>query len=235
MFFKSEEFYDAIYSFKDYPAEVAKLDSLIRTHKKSGGRELLDVACGTAMHISLMSDRYAIQGLDADEKMVEIARKKCPDIPFHRADMTGFDLRKQFDVVTCLFSSIAYTKTPALLSKTIANLARHLKPGGVLVIEPFVSPEQWREGGVHAVFVDKPDLKIARMNIHKRDGNVAAFLFHYVVGTPGAVEYFTESHELGLFTKAEYLAAFDCSGLEVTYDEKGLMDRGLYIAVKPLV
>jgi dTDP-3-amino-3,4,6-trideoxy-alpha-D-glucopyranose N,N-dimethyltransferase len=38
--------YDAIYSFKDYPAESARLHELIQ-ERRPGARTLLNVACGT--------------------------------------------------------------------------------------------------------------------------------------------------------------------------------------------
>ena len=63
------------------------------------------------------------------------------------------------------------------------------------------------------------------------ENGVAVLLFHYLVGTPQGVEHFTERHELALFSHEEYLAAFRAAGLEVVYDEEGLMGRGLYIGI----
>jgi hypothetical protein len=80
--------------------------------------------------------------------------------------------------------------------------------------------------------VDQPDLKIARMNVNSRDGRLAIVDFHYLVGTPEGVEYFTERHEFGLFTENEYRAALNQAGLSVDYDPDGLTGRGLYIATK---
>lgn len=62
----------------------------------------------------------------------------------------------------------------------------------------------------------------------------SVFRLHYLVGTPDGVEYMTELNEFGLFTHAEYLAAFRKAGLKVTYDCKGLIGRGLYIGVRPI-
>jgi len=63
---------------------------------------------------------------------------------------------------------------------------------------------------------------------------VSVIDFHYLVATPEGIEHFTECHELGLFSHDEYLGAFVASGLEVVYDPRGLMGRGLYVGLRPL-
>jgi hypothetical protein len=49
------------------------------------------------------------------------------------------------------------------------------------------------------------------------------------VGTPQSVDHFKEEHRLGLFTHEQYLDAFAAAGLEVSYDAKGLVGRGMYV------
>ena len=229
MFEKTAQFYDLIYSWKDYEAEARQLHELISRHKKCEGNTLLEAACGTGAHVAQLCEHYTVEGLDLDPGMVDVARERCPDVTFHEADMVGFDLGRRFDAITCLFSSIGYVRTLPRMKQAIQTMADHLKPGGVLIVEPWFSPDEWNTGNVHSLFVDQPDLKIARINTSEREGNLSFFVLHYLVGTPEGVEYFTERHELGLFTKEEYLEAFRAAGLNVTYDEDGLMGRGLYI------
>ncbi len=69
--------------------------------------------------------------------------------------MLDFDLKRQFDAVTCLFSSIGYVKTKSRLGKAIRNISRHLLPGGVLLIEPWFTPEQWHPGRASMTQVDQ--------------------------------------------------------------------------------
>jgi ubiquinone/menaquinone biosynthesis C-methylase UbiE len=234
MFSKSAKFYDALYGSmgKDYAAEAQKVHHIIQQHKQSPGNALLEVACGTGLHASILQKDYQVEGLDLDAEMLAIARQKYPGITFHQADMVDFDLGKQFDVVTCLFSSIGYAKTSVRMDQAIQTMTDHLLPGGVLIVEPWFTPEQWKPGRVSALFVDQPDLKIARMNISEVDGRLSFFVFHYTVGTPQGVEYFTERHELGLFTPEEYLEAFHKAELATTHNPIGLDGRGLYIGLK---
>ena len=163
--------------------------------------------------------------------MLAVARERLPDVPFHEGDMAAFDLGERFDTVVCMFSSIGYVRTEERLRSAIASMARHLEPGGVLVVEPWLSPDVWMDRHVGAVFVDDPELKIARMNVAQREGTVSMFEFEYLVGTPDGIERFSERHELGLFTVEQYLEAFRAAGLEANHDPDGPMGRGLYVAV----
>ncbi len=233
MFSRSAELYDAFYAWKDYPAEAEKLDALIRRTVR-GARTLLDVACGTGKHLELLRDRYEVEGVELDPAMLAIARRRLPGVPLHEGDMTAFDLGREFDVVTCLFSSIGYARTRKRLVQAAASLARHVRPGGALVVEPWILPEAWQEHGVYALFIDEPELKAARVDRSTRDGDVTAIDFHYVVGTPARVDTFEERHEVGLFAHADYVAALEASGLDVRHDPEGLTGRGLYIGVRPV-
>ncbi len=230
---KSARFYDAVYGFKDYASESEQLLGLIESSKLSDGNTLLDVACGTGGHFPYLREHYQIEGLDLDENMLLVARERFPDILFHQGDMVDFDLSGRFDVITCLFSSIGYTKTASRMRQAVQNMADHLLPGGVLIIEPWLSPDQWKPGGLHGLNVVEPDFRITRMNISETRGGLSVVDFHYLVGTPEGIHYFTETHELGLFSTESYLDAFESAGLDVTHDPEGLIGRGLFIGVKP--
>jgi SAM-dependent methyltransferase len=230
VFSRSARIYDAVYSWKDYAGEAARVHELVQA-RKPGAATLLDVACGTGTHLAELRRWYRCEGIDLDADLLAVARERLPDVPLHQGDMRDFDLGRRFDAVTCLFSAIGYMRTVEELDAAVAAMARHLEPGGVLVVEPWLSPEAVRIPHVGAVFVDEPELKIARVNTIQVDGRTSGFDFHYVVGTPESVEHFVEHHELGLFTREEQLAAFRAAGLEVEHDEEGLMGRGLYIGI----
>ena len=234
MFSESSQYYDEIYGAvgKDYSVEADKAHKLIQRYKKSKGKLLLDVACGTGIHAGQLSKYYKVEGLDLDAKMLAVARRKHPKIHFTQGDMTDFHLDRQFDVITCLFSSIGYTKTRSKLNKAIRTMNKYLLPGGVLLVEPWFTPTQWHPGRVFTLQVDEPDLKIVRMSHSGQRGKIAVLKFEYLIGKPKGIEHSNEIHELGLFTHKEYLDAFKAAGLKVIHDLKGLDGRGLYLGMK---
>jgi SAM-dependent methyltransferase len=228
---RSAAYYDALYRAqgKDYRAESARVDQIIKAHKRSPGTTLLDVGCGTGSHIEYLRDDYTCEGLDVDRAMLGIASEKNPGIPMHAADMIGFNLVKKFDVIISLFSAVGYVPSVGLLNQTLATFARHLNPGGVVIVEPWIKPGDFKEGFVDAQFANEPDLKVARMSVSRRDGNISILHYHYMVAARDGIRTFSEPHRLMLFTDEEYREAFRRARLAVQYDDAGLTGRGLYI------
>ena len=166
--------------------------------------------------------------------MLDIARPRLPDVPLHVADMRDFGLGRQFDVVTCLFSSIgAMTSFDDLLA-AFGTMARHLTPGGLLIVDPWLTPDRFDPTHLSKPLVASGDgFHIVRMSETSVHGRVSSLNFHYLLGTPGHVRYFTETLELALYTRDEYRDAFLAAGLSPEFDEQGLMGRGRWIAIKP--
>ena len=227
------QYYDSVYSKKDYRAEANKIHSLIRRFGRSRGKDLLDAACGTGNHIRFLQKEYHISGLDLSPHMLAIARKKYPSLQFFQKDMAAFHLKKRFDAVISLFSSIGYLKTYRRLNQAIACFTRHLKPGGILIMEPFLSKKTYDAKRLSALFVDQPDVKIARINQSKREGNIAILDFHYLIGTAQGVAYIKDRHELALFEPSRVLALMKQNSFSARFLKDGLLPgRGLYVGIK---
>jgi SAM-dependent methyltransferase len=101
------------------------------------------VACGTGLHAAVLQKYYKVDGLDLDAKMLAVASQNFPQIPFHQADMADFDLGKQFDAITCLFSSIGMSNQTRLGKR---SKRWPLASGGVLIVEPWFTPNNGNRG-----------------------------------------------------------------------------------------
>ncbi len=227
-FLESAALYDAIYHFKNYARECEQLRAIIQVAVPQA-RSVLDVACGTGEHAKFLKDRFAVDGVDLNDDYLRAARLKNPAGNYARADMTDFALGKTYDVVTCLFSAIGYVKTVERMARAIACMARHVRPGGALIVEPWITPENWKPGGqfIHPGQIGSD--AVVRMSLSLRENDLSVMLLHYLRGTPSGIEHYDERLELGLFTRAEMTDALRESGLDVRYDDEGLMGRGLYI------
>jgi SAM-dependent methyltransferase len=227
---QSASFYDAIYEAKkNYRAEAERIHQLIQ-QANPGARTLLDVACGTGLHDQYLAEWYELQGLDLSEAQLAIACRRLPHITFHGADMTDFNLGLKFDAVTCLFSAIGYLATIEQLRAAINRMAHHLNPGGVIIVEPWLHPADFRPNHIGLDVVDQQALKVARIGKIWQEGHLTHLEEHHLVGLPDGVEYFVEHHSLAMYTPEEYMNAFERAGLvAVRRDTEGLMGRGLFL------
>jgi trans-aconitate methyltransferase len=232
--YRRPDLYDAIYSYKDYEKEAALVHDLIQKHKRSKYNKLLDIACGTGKHISYLKQNYRCEGLDSSHFLIEAAKKRNPECEFMEGDMRHFELGRWFDAVVCLFSAIGYVKTFEALESTLASFAVHTEPGGVVIVEPWIFPENYRTGNIYFDQVDLPDYKVARMSLSQRVADVSVLSFHFMLGTPKGIETWIDQSELGLFSQADYQVAFERAGFEVEFEPDGFSGRGLFIGRKPL-
>jgi SAM-dependent methyltransferase len=213
----SADYYDALYADKDYASEATQLHQLIEA-RRPGAQTLLDVACGTGRHLEQLRTWYDVTGVDAEPRLLEIARRRLHDAPLHHGDMRDLDLGRRFDVVTCLFSSIGYMHTRAELDRAVANMARHL------------TPDEFVEGLIGDPIVGSGDgFKVVRMNSGRIEENLSVMEFHYLVARPRGIEHFTETHALALYPGLVYQQALESAELIAEHDEQGPMGRGLWI------
>jgi ubiquinone/menaquinone biosynthesis C-methylase UbiE len=227
-YINSPELYDAIYSFKDYARECARLHSLINV-LVPGARRILDVACGTGEHAKFLKAHYAVDGIDINEGYLRAARLKNPSGTHIHADMMNFDLGRTYDVVTCLFSAIGIAKNFEGLETAITCMARHVSPGGTLIVEPWFTPDLWRPPAPFIFVGELGPSRVYRLSHSTRERQLSVLLHHYLHVSSNGIEHYWERIELGLFSRDEMTWAFQFAGMAAHYDPEGLMGRGLYV------
>ena len=226
------EWYDRIWgSRRDYAADVETIRRLIAARRPDAAR-LLDVGCATGGHLQHLSGFYGCSGVEVSARLLAVAAAKLPDdVTLYEQDMTRLELGRRYNVIVCLWGSIAYAATPAALTETARRFAAHLTEGGLAIVEPWLTPERFDDPGMATVTVDDTVLPVLSVTAAtSRTGAVAHLERIYVAAQPGQVTTVTEHHELGLYTRTQYRTAFATAGFTCEWLDDGLTDRGLLIA-----
>ena len=219
----SAEVYDLQYP-KDWDGETARLADLARQYGVTGSMSWLDVACGTGNHLRHAEGRFAsAAGTDISPHMLARAAAQLPeDVALCQADMVGLDLSRWFDIITCLFSAVAYLATEKKLRDGVAAMARHTRPGGLVMIEPWLHPDEFTANGqLHATTAHTDEADLARwLVLHGPPGGEEGIVemdMSFLYSRPGPdgrlrIDSFSEHHTLGLFTRETYCKALEAAG-----------------------
>ncbi|MFD0692236.1 class I SAM-dependent DNA methyltransferase [Actinomadura fibrosa] len=233
--YRHADVYDAFYEGRGraYESDARTLARQIR-HRNAAASSLLDVACGTGRSLRWFAECFEhVEGIDIAPDMLRVARDRAPGVPLHRCDMRSFDLGRRFDAVTCLFSAIGYVGDAGQLESALCAFGRHLRPGGVLAVEPWYFPETALSDRVTGDLVTVGGRTISRMSHTVREGRLHRMAVHYLVGEEGTgVRHLTDRHLLSLFTRREYETAFARAGAAtVEYLKTGPGRPGMFIGV----
>jgi len=131
--------YDRLYSRPERVRFAAPfLEDVLRRH--APGIEVLDVACGTfGLDLPLLASGYHIVGRDLSPAMVDQARRALRSsrrrADVGRADMRTLNLGRTFDAVLCLGTAFNYLVEPAEIRTAMRVFRKHLRPGGILILD----------------------------------------------------------------------------------------------------
>ena len=152
------QYYDLLYSDKDYISEVKYVDSLIKANGKNT-KTLLDMGCGTGKHAELFCDMgYEVHGIDLSKGMLKIAenrrKNKGDSLSFSQSNIQNLSLNKKFDVVISLFHVMSYQNSNSELIKAFEVAKNHLNNDGIFVFDFWYGP---------AVLTDLPTTRVKRL------------------------------------------------------------------------
>ncbi len=154
-------YYDLLYSDKDYSKEIAYIHELIKENGGSSTSSILDLGCGTGRHAFLLEKiGYSIAGVDLSQEMIDVALKNKGSnsaINFYQGDVRYFKIDRAFDVVTSLFHVASYQNSNEDIDNFFETAYRHLNSGGLFIFDFWHGP---------GVLLDPPVTRIKRMENH---------------------------------------------------------------------
>lgn len=152
------QYYDLLYSDKDYLNEVEYIDKLIKSNTNNA-KTLLDMGCGTGKHAELFCNKgYVVHGIDLSLDMLKIAETrrqgKENNLNFSQSNIMNLNLNKKFDVIVSLFHVISYQNSNEELIRAFEVAKEHLNDGGIFIFDFWYGP---------AVLTDLPTTRIKKL------------------------------------------------------------------------
>ena len=103
---------------------------------------VLDAGCGTGRVGRELARRgLDVVGVDLDPAMLATARRKAPRVDWRLADLATVDLACSFDAVV-MAGNVMIFLAPGSEPTVVANIARHQRPGGLLIAGFQIVPGQ---------------------------------------------------------------------------------------------
>ncbi len=125
-------YYDVIQGVKDFE-KYAKFTAKVLN--EFNVKTVLELGCGTGLYLfPLQKAGFDIEGLDVGKEMLALARTKGKAV-LHEADMANFNLKKQFDAVLCMNTSLLYLPDWKSMVSALSLVGKHLKPQGIFILD----------------------------------------------------------------------------------------------------
>lgn len=139
------QYYDALYSDKDYEAECDYIEEIFNLFSSNKIRHILDLGCGTGGHVFPLIQRgYKVSGVDSSERMLAAARKKAEEnnvqVEFVLGDIRSLELDQQYDAIIAMFAVMSYQTTNDDLLATFKTAHQHLHKDGLLIFDSWYGP-----------------------------------------------------------------------------------------------
>jgi len=225
------EFYDRIHAHHDYRGQAAALHALLAAEGVGAGARVIEAACGTGNYLVELAGVYEVSGFDRSEAMLAIARRKLSAAELFLGDLREFTLLQPADAVLCLCSAIAYLASATELRAALTAFARAVRPGGVIVLRPWLTPERAVDGMLWMDTYTEPGLKLCRQAVLRRAASTSVLDFHWLIATAErGVEHHVDRHELALFSDREIAEGLAAAGLSAIRTAAPAFASDLWIA-----
>lgn len=113
---------------------------IVEAAQVRAGQRVLDVACGTGAVARVLAERVGpdggVAGLDLNEAMLTVARRKFPHIEWHQGDAGALPFADEaFDAVVCQASVMFFPDR----ARALREMARVVRPGGFVAVQVWAS------------------------------------------------------------------------------------------------
>jgi ubiquinone/menaquinone biosynthesis C-methylase UbiE len=159
-----KRYYDAIAPIIDdiYQTNMRKAETKVLKKYLEGGWTL-DIGCGSGMHMNTIASKGVAVGIDISPKLASIAKERS-SMPIVVGEAMHLPFKSStFDSAIAVFGALNHVKS---LKKTIRDIARIIKPGGLFVL---TVANKWNARWYLGI-MRKGQIRCLRTAIRKREG-----------------------------------------------------------------
>ena len=234
------QYYELLYSDKDYIGEAKFVKSLLDRYSSLSG-SILELGCGAGKHAALLAEMgCVVHGIDFSPEMLELAEIRASELPIDVAkrlswsegDVRSYQTYKLFDAVISLFHVISYQPSNHDLQAAFETAEKHLKPGGVFLFDCWHGP---------TVLNDPPKIRIKKMENDKihitricepemlpnENGVIINYKIFIEDKFTGKISRIQESHHMRYLFTPEVQNLFETVGMRLVASGEWMTDKEL--------
>ncbi len=205
----------------DYAKEAGYWRRVLREKLGPGRHEVLELGVGGGNNLSHLTDDFRATAVDISEKMLANSVKLNPSVVHHVGDMRTVRLGKKFRAVL-IHDAVSYLLTEDDLRATFATAAAHLEPGGVLVMAPDFTREEFRCHQVRHSTRSREGVTVTHIDYQydpdPTDTTVETIMF-YLICEDGKLRIEHDRHVTGLFPLHRWLELMEECGFRAEKHE----------------
>jgi ubiquinone/menaquinone biosynthesis C-methylase UbiE len=209
-------YYDKFYYIKNYKNEVDFILEIFKRYKIKM-KSILDVACGTGNHANLLASKgFNIVGVDLNEEILKIARKKVKKGVFVKGDMKNLNtvVSGEYDAALLLFNSILYNTNKHDFMKTLKGIYNHLRKGGVFIFDLFTE-QNFFEGSSNFFFEDKKSFGFKHVKKRIKGKYIEISNYYLIKDGNTFIASSNNINKLGIFSEKEVKLMMKNQGFKV--------------------
>jgi SAM-dependent methyltransferase len=200
-----------------YEEEAALVREWISRAVDRDVRTFLELGSGAGHLASQLPANWELTLVDRSPEMLALGRALVPRATHVEADLREIDLGRTFDAVL-LHDAVMYLTSADDLSLAFASAARHLAPGGILLVLPDVVKDDFEEMTLGSGSSEtEPAVRLLEWHWDPDpDDDTYAIEFALLVRErDGTVTCHHDRHTMGLFSRATWTQLLHAAGFEL--------------------